>query len=159
MFVYLKKFNLLNFIKISLLVSLLSIPGFILIFKEPAILKSTFDLNLSNTILISSSIMSFYLIPFYFIRKLNFKNSFLKMKTINSSTIYFILFLLIFTLFLNLFFNYNYKVGGGFFLKLSYLLLDNNYLFLLSSCAGFIFLFDFLKKDKNNLFLIMIFLL
>ena len=70
----------------------------------------------------------------------------------------FILILLI-TFFLNIKFNYNYKLGGGIFLKLSYLILNNNILFLLSSALGLIILTDLYRRDKNNLFLILIFLI
>ena len=80
MVIYFTKFSLLNFFKISIVVLILAVPGFVLIFAEPRVLKTTYDLNFSNTILINSSIIFFYLIPFYllnwFEKKKNFFNSF-----------------------------------------------------------------------------------
>ena len=55
-----------------------------------------------------------------------------------------------------LFFDYNYKIGGGFFLKLSRLIFENNILFLISSVIGLLMAYDLFKEDKNNLFLILI---
>ena len=158
MMIYLQKLSLKKFIIISFLVFLLSLPGFILIFNEPKILKGSFDYNFSNTILISSSIISFYLVPFYFINYFNKKKliSFFRetklSKFLTFSTVS------IFIIFLSLFYDYNYKLGGGFFLKFSYLILNNNLIFLLTSFFGIIFLIDFYLKNKNNIYIILIFL-
>ena len=45
-------------------ISFLTIPGFFLIYLDPALIKTSFDTNFSNTILVSSSIISFYMLPF-----------------------------------------------------------------------------------------------
>jgi len=157
MLIYFKKFNLKNFLIISSMVAVLAIPGFILIFYESIVLKTTFDKNLSNTLLISASIISFYLIPFYLI--FNFKNQKkFELLNITKKQYRFFLFLLALIIILNLFFNYNQKIGGGFFLKLSYLTFNNNIIFLISSFLGLFFLYELYKEDKNNIFLILIFL-
>lgn len=157
MIIYFAKFSLVNFLKISFFVLIFSIPGFFLIFLEPKILKTTYDLNFYNTILISSSIILFYLIPFYLIRWFEIKKVIFK-NTKNIKYLVLLILLLLITFFLSTKFNYNYKLGGGFFLKLSYLLFNNNILFFSSSVLGLIALVDLFKKDKNNLLLIIIFL-
>lgn len=157
MIIYFAKFSLVNFLKISFFVLIFSIPGFFLIFLEPKVLKTTYDLNFYNTILISSSIILFYLIPFYLLRWFEIKKVIFK-NTKNIKYLVLLILLLLITFFLSTKFNYNYKLGGGFFLKLSYLLFNNNILFLSSSVLGLIALVDLFKKDKNNLLLIIIFL-
>ena len=57
------------------------------------------------------------------------------------------------------FFDYNYRIGGGFFLKLSRLIFENNILFLITSIIGLSICFNLIKEDKSNLFLILIILL
>ena len=57
------------------------------------------------------------------------------------------------------FFDYNYKIGGGFFLKLSRLIFDNNILFFFTSVIGLFITYDLIKEDKENFFLILILLL
>ena len=55
---------------------------------------------------------------------------------------------------LSFFFDYNYKIGGGFFLKLSYLLINSEILFLISSVLGLILLFNLAKENNENILLI-----
>ena len=57
------------------------------------------------------------------------------------------------------FFDYNYKIGGGFFLKLSRLIFDNNILFFFTSVIGLFMTYDLIREDKENFFLILILLL
>lgn len=159
MIFYFFKFKFKNFFLISLLVFVLSLPGFILIYFEPKILKSTFDYNLSNTILISSSIISFYLTPIYFIFYYSKKNIFniFNIKKISNFTN--LLIIPFFVIFLSFFFDYNQKIGGGIFLKFSYLFLNNNLIFLVSSLLGLILINDLIKQNKSNIFIILIFLI
>ena len=160
MWIYFRKFSFTNFIKISFFVLSLSIPGFILIFNEPAILKSTFDPNLANTILISSSIIFFYIIPFYLIYFWSLKKNFFKLREMILADKILLLSIFFLIIFLNLFFDYNYKIyGGGFFIKISYLFFNNNYFFLITSFFGLVALIDFFNRDSKNLPFIIIFLI
>ena len=115
MIIYFAKFSLVNFLKISFFVLIFSIPGFFLIFLEPKVLKTTYDLNFYNTILISSSIILFYLIPFYLLRWFEIKKVIFK-NTKNIKYLVLLILLLLITFFLSTKFNYNYNLGGGFFL-------------------------------------------
>ena len=156
MIIYFQKLKLETFIKISIFIFILSIPGWFLIYDNPAPLRITFSQNLFNSLLINSSIISFYLIPIFFGIIITSKQLFMdKKKYLIAATLFSFLFVYL----LSNFFNYDYKNGGGFFLKLSVILLDNNFLFYLSSILGFIFLFFLSLEDKNNfaLFVIILF--
>ena len=150
LFIYYKNLSFKKFFSISSFIFLLSLPGFFLVYYDPILLTTTFNYNLSNTILVSASILSFYLLPFYFFKIFKDKrNIFFKKE------FYLILiFSFIFSIILFNFFNYNYKVGGGFFIKLSYLIFNNAYFFLLTSITGISLLLFFLIKTNllNNFF-------
>ena len=88
---------------------------------------------------------------FFFDKTINF--NFLSRKNI-----FIYLFAFLFVLLLSRYFDYNFKVGGGFFLKLSVLGFDNFYLFFLSSLIGIILLALLSFEDKNN-FILIIFLI
>jgi len=151
MYIYFKKFSLFNFFKLSFIVFIFAIPGFFLIYFDPTLLSVTFDTKLYNTVLVSSSILSFYLIPIFFI--IFFFNK--KEHQINKKEEYLFIFISIIIVFiLSIFFDYNYKLGGGYFIKLSYLLINNNILFLISSVVGLTLLFHLARENNDNILLI-----
>ena len=151
MYIYFRKLSLFNFVKLSFIIFILAIPGFFLIFFDPFILKVTFDTKLYNTVLISSSILSFYLIPIFFIVLFLNKEKFQFEK---NKQLMFILISVSIVLLMSAFFNYNHKIGGGYFLKLSYLLANNNILFLITSTIGFVLLFNLVREDNDNILII-----
>ena len=57
---------------------------------------------------------------------------------------------------MSIFFDYNPNYGGGFFLKLSNFLFQNNYLFYISSLIGLVCLSYLSKENVNNLILIIL---
>ena len=151
MYVYFNKFSLFNFFKLSFIVFVLAIPGFFLIYFDPILLSVTFDTKFYNTVLICSSILSFYLIPIFFI--IFFLNK--KEHQIDKKQQYLFIFIsIIIVLMLSIFFDYNYKLGGGYFIKLSYLLTNNNILFLISSAVGLTLLFHLAWENNDNILLI-----
>tara|TARA_B100000989_G_scaffold297043_1_gene281704 strand:+ start:5265 stop:6530 length:1266 start_codon:yes stop_codon:yes gene_type:complete len=111
------------------------------------------SLNFSNKILIISSIIFFYSLPFiiYFKKFFLLKNLYLKE----------ILILLIFSL-INIYL-FNYKIeftGGGILFKISNFLFDNNLIFFCISIYSILFIFLLFKPVKNlNNFLILFLLL
>jgi len=151
MYIYFKKFSLFNFLKLSLIVFVFAIPGFFLIYFDPALLQVTFNAKLQNTVLISSSILSFYLVPIFLIILFLNKEKLLIEK---KRQLLFILISMIIVLLLSFFFDYNYKLGGGYFLKLSYLLVDNEILFLISSAIGLLLLFNLVQENCDNILLL-----
>ena len=84
--------------------------------------------------------------------------SFNKNKIIEKNLIFIFFFSLVLVIILLGFFDYNYKTGGGFFIKLSYLIFNNEYLFIISSIFGIIFLLLLIKENKINSILITIML-
>ena len=113
------------------------------------------EFNISNKILIISSIIFFHLIPFLF-----FFNDIKIRKKIYFIIILAIFSLLVFSLSLNFNFNiYQTGNGGGFFLKISNLIFSNNYLFYLVAIISLFTIFEFLwvKKFYNFLLIAILF--
>ena len=106
-------------------------------------------LNYSNKILIISSIIFFYFLPFMFVNSIKIK--YFDAKVIVSS------FLLVF--FLSIKFNYDLdSTGGGIFFKLSNLFFKNNYFFFSICIFSFLTIFNICKFNKIN-FLILFLLI
>ena len=145
------------FIKTVLIVGIFALPGSIFVLFWPKILKATFEFKLYNSLLVNASIISFYLIPFFSIlffleKKINL------LKILNEKKL--ILFLIsIFVIICSNFFNYNYLMGGGYFIKLSKILFGNFYLFYVSSIIGFYLLYILSKEHFYNLILSLIIIL
>ena len=156
MIVYFQKLKLNTFIKLSLVILVLSLPGFWIIYSSPSVLKVTFSKEISTSLLINASIMAFYLIPIFaciFINNRKILNNNKKQLLILT------FFSILLVCFLSLLFEYNFKIGGGFFLKLSVMIFKNNFLFYLTSIIGFILLSYLSIEDKNNFILIVILLI
>ena len=101
--------------------------------------------NISNKILIISSMVLFFIAPI-----LNFK--LLKNEITNLKFIE-ILILIIFGLINVYFFNYpeyDSGFGGGFFYKLSNIFFNNNYLFFIFAIFSIIYIYTILKKNYFN---------
>ena len=143
---------------IFLLNILLSLPAFYYVF----ILKVFFihghhlSFNLSDKVLIISTIIFFYFIPFLVtIYKSN------KIQLLSKKSIYFFSISIIMYLCLIPFFNYDLnKAGGGIFLHLSHYLFNTNTLFLLVSLISILVLsFIILIDVKKNFLLLLVFFL
>lgn len=154
LFEFYQKMNIKIFIKISMIIFILALPGFAFIYFWPKILQATFEFKLHNSLLVNSSIISFYLVPFFFIMK---KAS--KISIIADRKDYCVLIILtIFVYICSVFFDYNFNMGGGFIIKLSLLLFNNLYLFFISSIFGFYLLYVLGKESLMNVLLILIIL-
>lgn len=151
-----------NIYKVIFINSLLSLPmllylfvfkiNFLSVVAIPEISIFT-RLNIFNKVLIISTLIFFYLIPFtlnkHFINK--FYNNFNKN----------IFFLSIIVFFLCLYF-FNYSInftGGGIFFKLSYLIFDNDYLFHIISFISLVTIGVIFKFNLNNIILFLILIL
>jgi hypothetical protein len=156
MITYLKKIKFKTFLLLSTLVLFLSLPGLIFVYEQNSVLSGIkFTPKFQNSLLVNSSIMSFYLIPIFLCF---FLNDIPKLKqNIKFITIAFILFSILIFIFSNSF-NYNYKLGGGFILKLSMILFDNFILFFISSALGFVAFAYLAKKNINNFIIIFLLL-
>ena len=149
---FFKNLKFSDFTVICLLILLLSLPGLWIIYQYPYYLtNSGFSLKFYNSILINSSIMSFYLIPLFIPVLLgNFKIEFKDKRFYIISLVI----IIVVVFFMSLFFSYNPRLGGGYILKLSNLLIDGNILFYLSSVIGFFIMFYISRENLLNLFMI-----
>ncbi len=141
------------FFQTVVVIGTFALPGIIFVLIWPNILKATFAFKPYNSLLVNSSILSFYLIPFfsilYFFEKKGEIINFRKLE---------LFFIASFVLICALFFDYNYLMGGGFFIKLSKIFFGNLYLFYLTSIIGFYLLYLLALEDKLNFLLIIIIL-
>jgi len=154
-YVYYKKLKLKEFFLASSIIFLFSLPGFFMVINFSLTLSTSFSNNFYNSVLVNASIIFFYMLPIYSFLFLNNKIS-LSFK--NKKKVISLIFLLIFALILIHYFNYNFKMGGGFFLKLSIILFDNFYLFYLTSFAGLFFLMLISFEKIDNLLLVLLLL-
>ena len=107
--------------------------------------------NIFNDILITFSIVFFYLIPFIFFRIIKINNV-LDIKNILISLIIFLICVLNF--------NYNYSYsGGGIFFKLSNYFFKNNYLFYFISFFAILVICSLIKKKYLNILLMVLIIL
>lgn len=141
--------NFKNFLKVCSLIFFLSVPGLFLVYVSPRTLTTTLDTNLFNSFLVNNSIICFYLIPYFLLSNSEIYKK-IKFKKINLQIILIFIILIYIS---TLFFDYNHKLGGGFFIKLSILFFDNYFLFFLSSFLGLILIYENFKDDKTNFFL------
>ncbi len=107
------------------------------------------SLNVSNKILIISSIFLYFILPI-----INFKEILYKIKKIDAKKI---VILIIFCSINIYFFNFpNDNWGGGFFHKVSNLFFNNNYLFFFSTFISILFIYSILEKKFENYLLLII---
>ena len=112
----------------------------------------TKSLNVSNKILIISSIILYFILPI-----INLKEILNRIKKIDKKKI---IILIIFFLINVYFFNFpNNNLGGGFFHKVSYLILKNNYLFFFSAFISILIIYAILEKKFKNYLLLSILIL
>lgn len=139
---------------------LLSIPAIYYIFilninflNQPAAVRlnndgGIFFNNISNNILLISSIILFYLIPFL-------KTKIISMVKLNIYNYYFLFIIIILFLICINFFNYQfYYTGGGIFYKFSYFFFKNNYLFYIISLFSLIILLKTTDGRLSNFILL-----
>jgi len=148
-----KELRFVNFIKTCVIILTLAIPGLILVSIYPTLIPFSLNVDFYDSLLVNSSIISFYLIPLFLI---NFfiKN---KIKKLNLKQILIgalIAFSIVFLCSLN--FNYNYRMGGGFFIKASIILFNNLYFFYLTSFLGFFCIYLLSLESRKNIVLCLI---
>ena len=159
--IYSKNRDIILILKILFISFLLSLPCLYYIFSRDFLndfqvaqglnISLTNSLNISNKILIISSILFYLLIPI-----INFEEVFRKLKDVNKLSF------LIIILFCGInfyFFNFPYSFwGGGFFHKLSNIIFDNNYLFFIFSFFSILVIYLILEKRFSNYLLLVLFI-
>ena len=101
--------------------------------------------NFSSAILISSSIIFFYILPFAFQFIINKSNK-IKFIIFEIFKIKYIFFISILFFVLSLSFYYNGEVGGGIFYRISNIIFKNNYIFFMASYLGLYLILFYSKK-------------
>jgi len=110
--------------------------------------NNIFFINISNDILISFTLLFFYVAPFIYTQIIQ-SPKILKIDNIIISLI------LCFVLAIN--FNYQYNLsGGGIFFKISYVIFKNNYLFYIISFISIIFILPLLRQNNFNILLFLL---
>ena len=146
-FIFYKKFSFKKFLQVCLITLIFAIPGLIFVIIWPKIIQVTFDSSLQNSLLVNLSIISFYLVPFFFIIfALNKKKFILDNKFFIFSTLS-----IIFIFISSNYFDYNFKMGGGVLMKVSLLLIGDYKLFFLSSFLGLISCYLLCKNNLSNI--------
>ena len=148
-----KKKTLPAAISIMVFLILLGLPGLVFLIKNPILLFGLNTLNITNfpsALLISSTIIFFFLIPFIFqyfynnptICRALFVEILKEKNTILIITLIFFI--------LNNYFYYEGNIGGGIIYKLSNLVLNNNYIFLMSAYFGIYSIIYYSGNNINN---------
>ena len=154
------KISLKRFFFISLFIALCAIPGIYYVILNPLLLfglKQT-TTNFNSSILVSASMILFYLIPFVTQTIINnydrykFNLSYFYNKKIFIISI-------ITSVLCSLNFIYNGNIGGGVILKISYILFNNSYLIIPISFFGIYFLLYFSQNTLANYVLVILLLI
>ena len=154
------KIDFKKFLWISLFIFELSLPGIYFLKENPLLilgLKQNVT-NFNSAILISGSIIFFYLIPFIIQYFMNLNGDFKdRLFQILDKKSLLISILIILACIFN--FEYNSSVGGGIFMKLSYYFLNNNFLVFPSALLGIYFLLFFCSYNVPAITLVVLLLI
>ncbi len=146
-----------NILFFSLFSIILSIPGILFFNNNPILLGGLLGgyTNFKSSILIVLSIIFVYLFPFFVS---DLKYNVLKSLELFKNKKFSIIFILSTIIFLYIFINFNYNgyLGGGFFYKISQILIGNDLLFFTSAFSGMFLCFYFFRKKIEDIFLIII---
>lgn len=149
-----QNFNLRIFALSLIFCFISSLPGFYFLKIIPSSGDIPFSTNIFNILIINLSIFCFYLLMFINKESINILYDNFKFQKYNSLFIILIIFIFVIS---TSKFDYSFKVGGGFFYKLSYILSEEKYLFYLSAILGVFLLFYQTKLNKNSICKIVIF--
>ncbi len=147
------EFKIKYFLLNGIFLLVLALPGLIFLFNNQVLFKAMDQevTNFTSAVLISASIVLFYLLPFiiqYFVNSFNTEKKIKK---------YFDLKIFLFSLFITIFciysFEYKVTVGGGVFYKIFIFILKNKILFFCSSFIGIYFILFFSEKNIKNIFI------
>jgi len=143
-----------NFIKLFLFSGLLALPGLFFILLNPRIaaVGTYITKDFFYTISTNFSII-FLFLSFLIFNKQNLWIVFDKTKTLKKIEIFIIFLILSFVFYNHSLFVSDIKLGGGFFYKLSYFLLNNNSIFILSFLLGIFISYIIIKHEPKFLYI------
>ena len=151
LWIYYRETQFILFIKIIIFTFLLSLPGVFFLLKNPILYKGLEQdyTNFSSAILISSSIIFFYILPFTFQLIINNSNK-IKFIIFEIFKIKYFFFISVLFFALSLSFYYSVEIGGGIFYKISNIIFKNNYIFFMTSYLGLYLILFYNKKNISN---------
>ena len=155
---YFSSEKLKNFIKLFLFSTLLSLPGFLFIILNPRIVGfgDIITRDLYYTLSSNFSLIFFFLI-FLLLNKKNLIIVINEIKNFKNFEIFIVILITFFIFYFQEFFALDPRLrGGGFFYKLSYLILSNNLIFITSALLGLIVSYVLIKYDRNFFYAILI---
>ncbi len=147
-----------NFIKLLVFSALLSLPGLIFIILNPRIVGfgDIITRDFFYTLSSNFSLIFFFLI-FLLLNKENLKIILSEIKNLKSYEIITILLITFCIFYFQEFFALDPRLrGGGFFYKLSYLILSNNLIFITSSLLGLITSYILIKTEPKFFYIFLI---
>ncbi len=156
----LNKINFKRYISITFFIIFCAIPGLYFLILNPLLffgIKQN-TTNFNSAILVSSSMIFFYLIPFIIQTMIN-NNDFSKfnLSYFFNKKIFFVSLIVTFLCSIN--FTYDGNIGGGIILKISYFLFDNPYLVIPVSFLGIYFILYFSQNTISNYTLVILLLI
>ena len=151
LWIYYRETKFILFIKIIIFTFLMSLPGVFFLLKNPILYKGLEQdiTNFSSAILISSSIIFFYILPFTFQLIINNSNK-IKFIIFEMFKIKYFFFISVLFFALSSSFYYSGEVGGGIFYKISNIIFKNNYIFFMTSYLGLYLILFYNKKNISN---------
>ena len=151
LWIYYRETQFILFIKIIIFTFLMSLPGVFFLLKNPILYKGLEQdiTNFSSAILISSSIIFFYILPFTFQLIINNSNK-IKFIIFEIFKIKYFFFISVLFFALSSSFYYSGEVGGGIFYKISNIIFKNNYIFFMTSYLGLYLILFYNKKNISN---------
>ena len=155
---YFSSEKLKDFIKLFVFSALLSLPGFLFIILNPRIVGfgDIITRDLYYTLSSNFSIIFFFFI-FLLLNKKNLKIIINEIKNFKNLEIFIIILITFFVFYFQEFFALDPRLrGGGFFYKLSYLILSNNLIFITSALLGLIVSYIVIKYEQNFFYAILI---
>tara|TARA_E500000178_G_scaffold112185_1_gene112086 strand:+ start:1386 stop:2687 length:1302 start_codon:yes stop_codon:yes gene_type:complete len=154
------RINFKRFVFVSLFIASCAVPGLYFLILNPILLfgyKQNMT-NVNSSVLVSASMILFYLIPFVVQTIINnYERHKFNLSYLFDKKIFIISIVTSFLCSLN--FIYNSNIGGGVFLKLSYFLFDNPYLVIPFSFFGIYFLIYFSQNTLSNYVLVILLLI
>jgi hypothetical protein len=149
-----EKFN--TFIKLFLFSCLLGLPGLYFIVLNSRIANITYSHDIFYTLSTNFSLI-FFNLSFLLFNNETFKIFINKIKNLTKIEICAFFFLVVLIFYNQSLFIFDSRLrGGGFFYKLSFLMLNNNLIFIISSLLGLIAVYIAFKYEHKILYIILI---
>ncbi len=147
------EFKIKYFLLNGIFLLILALPGLIFLLNNQVLLTAMDQevTNFTSAILVSSSIVCFYMVPFFIQYFINLPEEGKKINKLFDIKIFLLsLFITIFCIYS---FEYKGSIGGGVFYKIFFLIIKSKILFFCTSFIGIYSILFFSEKNIKNIFL------